>query len=83
MEILLCGNIFESSLLIFEDLLLTKHTYGTSWITSLKLQHLPTDVSGVRKQSSEDLKVSNLFLSLLPGYAGGTTKNPSYDQGAR
>ena len=43
----------------------------------LKSQHLLTDVSGVREAIFKRLKG---VKSILPGYSGGTVKNPSYDQ---
>jgi peptide-methionine (S)-S-oxide reductase len=42
----------------------------------MRLQRLQADVSGVSKQFSKESKG---VKSVLPGYSGGTTENPSYD----
>jgi peptide methionine sulfoxide reductase MsrA len=40
-----------------------------------RLRRLQADVSGVTKQFSKELRES-----VVPGYSGGTTENPSYDE---
>lgn len=43
----------------------------------MRLRRLQADVSGVAKQFSKEIKG---VISVVPGYSGGTTDNPSYDE---
>lgn len=65
------------SLLIFEDLLLTKHTI---WYVMNNNFEIATLASGCFWCSEAIFRRLRGVKSVLPGYAGGTTKDPSYDQ---
>ena len=69
-------NQIESSLLILEDLLLTKHTYGTMD----NIFEIATLANGCFWWSEAIFRRLKGVKSVLPGYAGGTIKNPAYDQ---
>src|SRR5207244_12465651 len=65
------------SLLIFEDLLLTKHTI---WYIMNNSFEITTLASGCFWCSEAIFRRLKGVKSVLPGYAGGTTNDPSYDQ---
>ena len=65
------------SLLVFEDLLLTKHTI---WYVMNNNFEIATLASGCFWCLEAIFRRLRGVKSVLPGYAGGTTKDPSYDQ---